>query len=156
MRLRARAKWVPKECAARAGALSAFLVPLFRPLWFVFQHGELDFALHVVNAVNDHADFVADGVRFLASGADDLASIFVVGVIVVGQGVERYKAFDKQLRQLHEEAEFGDADDEAVKVLTHALLHEFELLPFQQFALGLSGGALSLAGAFGNLMQLRL
>lgn len=35
------------------------------PFGFVFHYGELDFLLHVVNAVNDHAHFVADGVSFL-------------------------------------------------------------------------------------------
>jgi hypothetical protein len=40
-------------------------VRLFSPLGLVFQHGKLDFLLHVVNAVNDHANFVADGVGLL-------------------------------------------------------------------------------------------
>lgn len=46
-------------------ALSALLVALPGPFGLVFHHGELDFLLHVVNAVNDHADFVADGVALL-------------------------------------------------------------------------------------------
>jgi hypothetical protein len=50
---------------ARAGALSSLLMPLFGALGLVFQHGELDFPLHVVDAINDHANFVADGIRFL-------------------------------------------------------------------------------------------
>src|SRR5690242_18540590 len=54
------------ECAGQAGALSPLLlVPLVGALGFVFQHGELDLPLHVVNAVNDHANFVADGVGLL-------------------------------------------------------------------------------------------
>lgn len=176
MRLRARAKWVPKEAVdwkqgkkqlagkkktyfseeGAAGALSSLLVPLLCPPGFVFHYGELDFLLHVVNAINDHTSFVPDGVGLLRTGADDLAGIFVVRVIIVCQGVERHKAFNKQLRQFDEEAELGDADDQAIKVLAHALFHELEFLPFQQFALGFSGGAFRLAGAFSDFMQFRL
>ena len=84
MRLRARAKWVPKEavdweqrtelaerttssreCATGAGALSSLLVAFFAAFGLFFHYGELDFPLHVVNAVNDHANFVADGVGLL-------------------------------------------------------------------------------------------
>jgi hypothetical protein len=51
--------------AARAGALSSLLVALFAAFGLVLQHGELDFLLHVVNAVNDYANFVADGIGLL-------------------------------------------------------------------------------------------
>src|SRR6185437_376670 len=57
------------------------------------------------------------------------------------------------LRQLDEKAKLGDADDQRVKVLPHALLHEFELLPFHELALGFGGRALGLAGAFSDLME---
>src|SRR6185437_5583444 len=78
------------ECTARAGALSSLLGALFAAFGLFFHHGELDFALHVVNAVNDNANFVADGVCLLGSRADDLACILVVRVIIVGQGVKRH------------------------------------------------------------------
>ena len=47
------------------GALSSLLMPLFCPLGFVFHHGKLDFLLHMVNAVNDYTNFIADGVGLL-------------------------------------------------------------------------------------------
>src|SRR6185437_8304240 len=78
------------ECTARAGALSSLLGALFAAFGLFFHHGELDFALHVVNAVNDNANFVADVVCLLGSRADDLACILVVRVIIVGQGVKRH------------------------------------------------------------------
>jgi len=61
-----RTTFLSIECVARAGALSSLLVALFRPLGLLlFHHRELDFPLHVVNAVNDDANFVADGVGLL-------------------------------------------------------------------------------------------
>jgi hypothetical protein len=43
---------------------------------FFFQSDrELDFSLHVVNAVYQHTDFISDGVSLLAARADDLAGM---------------------------------------------------------------------------------
>lgn len=54
------------EYAVRAGALSSLLVFLIGPLGFLFfHHRKLDFLLHVVDAINDNAHFVADGVGLL-------------------------------------------------------------------------------------------
>ena len=39
------------------------------------------------------------------------------------------------------------------KLLAHAVLHEADLLPLHQFAFGLGGAALGLAGLLGNLRQ---
>jgi len=44
---------------------SLLLVSLFGALGFVFHYSKLNLTLHVVNAVNDDANFVADGVGFL-------------------------------------------------------------------------------------------
>ena len=59
----------------RAGALSSLLVALVGPLGLVFQYGELDLALQVVNAVHQDADAVADGVGLPGAGADDLPKL---------------------------------------------------------------------------------
>ena len=47
-------------------------------LGLVFHYGELNLPLHVVNAVNDDANFVANGVGLLGSRSDDLARVFVI------------------------------------------------------------------------------
>ena len=70
--------------ASRPANLAAFLVALLCALGLFFHHGELDFPLHVVDAVHYHAYFVADGIGLLAARADDLPRVFVVGVNVVG------------------------------------------------------------------------
>src|SRR5229473_4568344 len=80
----------PRDKGSRAIRVSGHSSPLLLrslvgALGFVFQHGELDFLLYVINAVNDHAHTVADGISLLAARADDLARVFVVGVNVVGE-----------------------------------------------------------------------
>src|ERR1700720_4040574 len=74
----------------------------------------------------------------------------MVGVAVVGEGVEWHKALDEEIGKFHEESEFGHADDEAVEVFADAALHEFYFLPFHQAALGFVGTALGLAGFVGD------
>src|SRR5580765_7674696 len=59
------------------------LWPFIRPLGLVFYHGKLDFALHVVNPVNQHTNFVADGIGLPAAAADDLPRVFMVRVVIV-------------------------------------------------------------------------
>ena len=58
-----------------------------------------------------------------------------------------------KIGQLHEEAELGDADDQAVEVFAHTVLHEFDFLPLHQFAFGFVGAALGLAGFFGDVVK---
>src|SRR5215467_14005562 len=67
---------------------SALLMPFFAASGFLLQHGELDFSLQVVDAVDHDAEAVADGVGFARARADDLAGVFVIGVVVVRQGGE--------------------------------------------------------------------
>src|ERR1700681_4831179 len=74
----------------------------------------------------------------------------MVGVAVVGEGVEWHEALDEEIGKFHEESEFGHADDEAVEVFADAVLHEFYFFPFHQTALGFVGTALGLAGFVGD------
>jgi hypothetical protein len=56
---------------------------LWRPLRFFFEHGELNFLFDRVDAIHEHAYFLAQAVDLAVALADDLASVFVVGVTVV-------------------------------------------------------------------------
>ena len=77
--------------------------------------------------------------------------VLAPGVAVVAQGVDGHEALDEQVGQLDKEAVLGRVEDKGGKLLADAVLHEANLLPLDQFALGLGGAALGLAGLFGDL-----
>src|SRR3954462_5247941 len=72
-----------------------------------FDDGELQFALHAVDAVKEDMHAVADRVCLLGALADDLARVLAEGVAVVGKSLQRHQALDEKVRELNEEAEFG-------------------------------------------------
>src|SRR4051812_28498437 len=88
------------------------LVPLLGTAGLGFDHGELQLALQAVDAVEQDAQPLADGVRLTRALADDLARVLAVSVAVIGERGERHQAFDEQIFQFDEEAELGDANDE--------------------------------------------
>ena len=83
--------------------------------------------------------------------ADDLVCVLAPGVAVVAQRVDGHQAFDKQIGQFDEQAVFVGVQHQRGKLLADAILHEADLLPLHEFAFGLCGAALGLAGFFGNL-----
>ena len=127
---------------------------LRRTLRFFFEYGELNFLFYRVDAVHEHSNPLTQAVDLSVALADDLARVFVVGVAVVDQRVQRDQSFDKQIGELDKESELGDADDQAVEVFADAILHELDLLPLHQLALGFVGAALGVAGLFGDLVKL--
>jgi len=63
------------------------------------------------------------------------------------------RPFDEQVGEFDEEAELGDAGDQAVEVFAHAVLHELDLLPLHEFALGFVGATLGVAGFLGDVVE---
>jgi hypothetical protein len=104
--------------------------------------GELQPVPHAVDAVQADADSSAEIELALGILANDGAQALAVDVLVIDQGIERYKTFHEEIRQLHEESVLGQADDERVKFVAEVLRHEVDLLPLHQFALGVLGAAL--------------
>ena len=119
----------------------------------LFPNRELDFLFTGSMRSTKHANSLSKAVSLARVLADDLARVLVVAVIVVGERVERDQAFDEQVGKFDEEAELGDAGDQAVEVFAHAVLHELDLLPFHEFALGLVGAALGVTGLFGDVVE---
>ena len=83
--------------------------------------------------------------------ADDFVGVFAPGVAVVAQRVDGDQAFDEEVGEFDEEAVFGGVQHQRGKLFADAVLHEADLLPLDQFAFGLGGAALGLAGFFGDL-----
>src|SRR5690242_4151135 len=117
----------------------------------IFEYRELQLAIVIVHAVEDHTDLVAD--RELAAGAlpYDLANVLLISVLIAGQAVDRDQAFHVEVGQLDKEAVLGRADDEAVEILAYAAGHELYLLPLDQLALGVGGAALRLRTLLGDV-----
>src|SRR5207247_8438291 len=72
----------------------------------------------------------------------------------VSEAGERHEAFDEEICEFDEEAEFRDTNDESIEIVADAILHEFDFVPFHQLAFSLVRTPLSLAGLFGNVMKL--
>ncbi len=119
-----------------------------------FQHREVDFLFDGIDPIDDHPQAVADAVDLAGVLSDDLARVFVVGVAVVDERVQRDESFDEKVGEFDEESELGDAGDETVEVFSDAVLHELDLLPFHEFAFGVVGTAFGLAGLFGDFVEL--
>ncbi len=117
-----------------------------------FHYSEVDLLFDRIDSVDDHAEAVSDAVDLARVLSDDLARVLVVGVAVVDECVERDEAFDEEVRELDEESKFGHAGDEAVEVFSHTVLHELDLLPFHELALGVVGAAFGLRRLFRDLV----
>ena len=84
----------------------------------------------------------------------DLARVLAKSVVVALQAHDGHQALDEEAVELDKAAVLGHAQDHGVKVVADAVLHEFDLLPLHQLALGVVGAALRLAGFIGNLGEL--
>ena len=115
-----------------------------------FQNCEVDLFFYGIDAVDDHAELLADAVDLARVLSDNLARVFVKRVAVVDQRIERDEALDEEVGELDEESELSDAGDEAVEIFSDAVLHELHFLPFHELALGVVGAAFGMAGFFGD------
>src|SRR5216684_3592257 len=120
----------------------------------IVEYGELDLLLHRINAVDQHPDAFAHAVSFASALSNNLPRVLVIQVTVVVEGVEWDQPFDEKVGQFDEETKLGNAGNETVEILSHAFLHELDLLPFHEFAFGVVGAALGLAGLLGDVVQL--
>ena len=111
----------------------------------------MEFAFLRENAVEDDLDAIARAEAAAGALADDFMRVFAPGVAVGAQSVDGHQALDEEIGELDEEAEFGGIEDEGRELVADAVLHEANFLPFDQFALGLGGAALGVAGFFGDL-----
>ena len=115
--------------------------------WFSFvEEGELEAALGAVDAVEEDVDVLAHLEDAAVAGADDGAVGVAEEVAVVLQGGDGDEAFDEEVVELDEEAVLGAGEDDGVEVLADAVLHEFDLFPLDELALGVVGSAFGLAG----------
>ena len=117
---------------------------------------ELQLAFLGEDAVENHLDAVAGAETAAGALADDLVCVFAPGEAVAAQGVDGDEALDEEIGELDEEAVFGGVEHQGGKLVADAVLHEANLLPLDQLALGLGGAALGLAGFFGDLGEFGL
>ena len=64
-------------------------------------------------------------------------------VAVGGERVHGNQAFDEQIFQFDKESESLGRDDERGKFIAHAVEHELDLFPLDEFALGFGSAALA-------------
>src|ERR1035437_2081550 len=117
------------------------------------DYGELQLAFIAVHAVQDDAHLVADGPFAARAFAHHLADVLLISVLVAGQGVDGHQAFDEQVRQFHKEAVLGGGDDQRGEILADAVGHELDLLPLDEFALGVGGAAFGLRALVGQRLE---
>src|SRR5581483_10197717 len=90
-----------------------------------FKQRKLDFLLHGIDAIDQHAHTLSQTKNSATVLADDLARIFVIVVAVIDESVERNQAFNKQIGEFNEETKFSNADDQAIEIFADFILHEF-------------------------------
>src|SRR5450759_5474381 len=88
------------------------------------EYRELQLAFVAVHAVQDDPHLVADGPFAARAFAHHLADVLLISVLIAGQGVDGYQAFDKQVRQFHEETVLRCGDHERVEIFPDAAGHE--------------------------------
>jgi hypothetical protein len=107
LRMTILGRWKGSECLRSCGVelsfcplrLSAFAFLAFATLFVFaalfafsrsfFQDGEVDFLFYRVDAVDDHFQLLAYSINFARMLSDDFARVFVVGVTIVDQSVQR-------------------------------------------------------------------
>ncbi len=123
-------------------------------LWgFAGDQRELQAARGAVDAVEQNVHALAELKHLAGVRADDSPVGFAEEEVVDGAEGERGRkrlngdeAFDEELVELDEEAVLGAGEDGRVEVLADAVLHELDLFPLHQLALGIVGAALGLRG----------
>src|SRR5207253_7629051 len=111
--------------------VAAFSVPFLGRL---LDQCELNLLFDRIDTVHQHTNSLSHAECLACALANDFASVLVEHVAVVDEGIKRDQALHEHVREFDEEAEFGDANDEAVEVFADAVLHEFRFLPLHQFA----------------------
>src|ERR1035437_8957316 len=119
----------------------------------IFEYRELQLPFVAVHAVQDDPHLVAAGPFAARAFAHHLADVLLISVLIAGQGVDGHQAFDKQVRQFHEEAVPGGGDDQRVEIFPDAVGHELDLLPLDEFAFGVGGAAFGLRTLVGQRIQ---
>src|SRR6266576_4360489 len=79
------------------------------------QQRELDLLLHRIDAIHDHAYFLAQAISLMCTLADDLACILVIKITIIGERSQRHQPFDEQIGEFHKESKFGHTDAKAIK-----------------------------------------
>src|SRR6185369_451066 len=102
---------------------------------------------------HDNPDRVADPVPGTAPLADQRLLVFDEIVEILRQCRDMHEPLDKQLLQLHEEAELGNSADKAGKLLADFSRHELNFLQLDNVPLRLHGHPFALAGMFADLRQ---
>src|SRR3984885_4381210 len=82
--------------------------------------------------------------------SDNLARILAEGVVVALQTQDGHQALNKEAVELDKTAVLGHAQDHCFEVVPQPVLHELDLFPLHQLALGIFGAALCLAGLIGD------
>src|SRR5439155_2933362 len=97
---------------------------------------------------------IAQAKAALRALAYPLPCLLLVKIRLIIQCFRGNQAFDEQLDELHEEAKFGNADDEGVELLPQAVAQETRFFPLDQFALSILRAALGLGGLASDRVQL--
>ncbi len=108
----------------------------------LFHHHEVDLAIVQIDAHHFDPHLVTQTVAAAEVLADQLLMQRVELVVVVGEGADVHQTVDVDLGQTHEEAETGDAGDDAVELVTHVIQHVLALEPVSHVAGGVIGAAL--------------
>src|SRR5205823_1344789 len=99
-------------------------------------------------------DDIADADFFSGALAADLAGALIDIPPVIEELFIADQAVDEVFADLHEEAEVGDAGDDAHELLADALLEELEDFYLAEFALGVVGSALGEADVLADFLEL--
>src|SRR6185295_4203065 len=103
--------------------------------------GEIQFADGEIDVDDGDFDDIADADFFAGALAADLAGAFIDIPPIIEELFVADETVDQVFADLHEEAEVGDAGDDAGKVFADAFLEQLEDFYLAQFALGIVGAA---------------
>src|SRR5437867_8373005 len=103
------------------------------------HHSELQLVAQAVDSIQPYPDALAQAVGAFRALTDDRPQPLAVNVAVVREALEGHKAFHEEVGQFHKKSVLGQADDERLKLVAHALRHKGDLFPLHQLALRFGG-----------------